>query len=119
IVTQVTKNVSNANGGNGGGGNGNGGGGNGNVNEICAERIAKNANPLTLVAAAQQYPDPYYQPPKSHKSYVPTSKASLPTRSHATTRHKSKEIVKPITPPSESTSEEDIDPEQAQKNKEM
>ncbi|GJX66035.1 hypothetical protein Tco_0300378 [Tanacetum coccineum] len=38
------------------------------VNEIRAERIAKNANPLALVAAAQQYPDPYYQPPKSHKS---------------------------------------------------
>ncbi|GJS88777.1 hypothetical protein Tco_0771413 [Tanacetum coccineum] len=29
------------------------------VNEIRAERIAKNANPLALVAAAQQYPDPY------------------------------------------------------------
>ncbi|GKF71057.1 hypothetical protein Tco_0207171 [Tanacetum coccineum] len=48
-----------------------------------------------------------------------TSKASLPTRSHVTTRHKGKEIVKPITPPSESASEEDIDPEQAQKDKEM
>ncbi|GJV26173.1 hypothetical protein Tco_1378868 [Tanacetum coccineum] len=31
------------------------------VNEMCAKRIAKNANPLTLVAAAQQYPDTYYQ----------------------------------------------------------
>ncbi|GJW26454.1 hypothetical protein Tco_0040265 [Tanacetum coccineum] len=30
------------------------------VKEIHAERIAKNANPLALVAAAQQYPDPYY-----------------------------------------------------------
>ncbi|GKA62121.1 hypothetical protein Tco_0761640 [Tanacetum coccineum] len=44
------------------------------VNEIHAERIAKNANPLALVAAAQQYPDPYYQAPKSHKSYAPQSK---------------------------------------------
>ncbi|GJZ35276.1 hypothetical protein Tco_0581093 [Tanacetum coccineum] len=44
------------------------------VNEIRAERIAKNANPLALVAAAQQYPDPYYQAPKSHKSYAPPSK---------------------------------------------
>ncbi|GJV88844.1 hypothetical protein Tco_1532782 [Tanacetum coccineum] len=89
------------------------------VNELRAERIAKNANPLALVATAQPYQDPYYQAPKSHKSYAPTSKASLPTRSHATTRHKGKEIAKPITPPSESASEEDSDPEQAQKDKEM
>ncbi|GJW56152.1 hypothetical protein Tco_0102883 [Tanacetum coccineum] len=49
----------------------------------------------------------------------PTSRTSLPTRSNATTRHKGKEIAKPITPPSESASEEDSDPEQAQKDKEM
>ncbi|GJS92155.1 hypothetical protein Tco_0774791 [Tanacetum coccineum] len=55
----------------------------------------------------------------SHKSYAPTSKASLLTRSHATTRYKGKEIAKPITPPSESTSEEDSDLEQAQRNKDM
>ncbi|GJU63109.1 retrovirus-related pol polyprotein from transposon TNT 1-94 [Tanacetum coccineum] len=89
------------------------------VNEICAERIAKNANPLALVAVAQPYPDPYYQAPKSHKAYAPTSKASPSTRSHETTRHKGKETTKPITPPSESASEEDKDPEQAQKDKEM
>ncbi|GKE30667.1 hypothetical protein Tco_1446051 [Tanacetum coccineum] len=83
------------------------------VNEICAKRIAKNANPLALVAAAQSHPDPYYQAPKSHKSYAPTSKASPLTKSHATTRHKGKEIAKPITPPSESASKEDSDPEQA------
>ncbi|GJX18609.1 gag-pol polyprotein [Tanacetum coccineum] len=47
------------------------------VNEICAERIAKNANPLELV------------------------------------------IAKPITPPSESASKEDSDPEQAQRDKDM
>ncbi|GJW45812.1 hypothetical protein Tco_0077458 [Tanacetum coccineum] len=92
---------------------------NGQVNELRAERIAKNANPLALVATAQPYQDPYYQAPKSHKSYAPTSKALLPTRSHATTRNKGKEIAKPITPPSESASEEDNDPEQAQKDKEM
>ncbi|GJS79072.1 integrase, catalytic region, zinc finger, CCHC-type containing protein [Tanacetum coccineum] len=77
------------------------------VNELRAERITKNANPLALVATAQPYQDPYYQTSKSYKSYAPTSKASLPTRSHATTRHKGKEIAKPITPPSESASEED------------
>ncbi|GKD25556.1 hypothetical protein Tco_1231770 [Tanacetum coccineum] len=59
------------------------------------------------------------QAPKSHKSYAPTSKASPPTRSHATTRHKGKEIAKPIIPLSESAYEEDSDPEQAQKDKEM
>ncbi|GJS52421.1 retrovirus-related pol polyprotein from transposon TNT 1-94 [Tanacetum coccineum] len=89
------------------------------VNELCAERIAKNANPLALVATAQPHQDPYYQTSKSHKSYAPTSRTSLPTRSNATTRHKGKEIAKPITPPSESASEEDSDPEQAQKDKEM
>ncbi|GKB55214.1 hypothetical protein Tco_0905967 [Tanacetum coccineum] len=63
--------------------------------------------------------DPYYQEPKFHKSSAPTSKPSPPTRSHVTNRHKGKEIAKPITPLSESTSEEDNDPEQAQKDKEM
>ncbi|GJU38089.1 retrovirus-related pol polyprotein from transposon TNT 1-94 [Tanacetum coccineum] len=89
------------------------------VNELLSERIAKNANPLALVATAQSHQDPYYQTSKSHKSYAPTSKASTPTRSHASTRHKGKEIFKPITPLSESASEEDSDPEQAQKDKEM
>ncbi|GJT68734.1 hypothetical protein Tco_1020214 [Tanacetum coccineum] len=83
------------------------------VNEIRAERIAKNANPLALVAAALPHQDPYYQAPKSYNSYAPTLKASLQTRSHATARHKGKEIAKPITPPSESASKEDSDPEQA------
>ncbi|GJW30153.1 hypothetical protein Tco_0047028 [Tanacetum coccineum] len=76
------------------------------VNEIRAERIAKNANPLALVAVAQQYLDPYYQAPKYHKSYAPPSKQSSSTRSHATTKYKGKEIAKPITPLSESASEE-------------
>nr|GEU87351.1 hypothetical protein [Tanacetum cinerariifolium] len=40
-------------------------------------------------------------------------------RSYTTTRHKGKEIVKPITPPSETTSEEDSDLEQAQRDKDM
>ncbi|GJZ04712.1 hypothetical protein Tco_1187283 [Tanacetum coccineum] len=61
------------------------------VNELRAERMAKNANPLALVATAQTMQDPYYQTPKHHKSYAPTSKASLPTRSHAATRYKGKE----------------------------
>ncbi|GJZ89811.1 retrovirus-related pol polyprotein from transposon TNT 1-94 [Tanacetum coccineum] len=89
------------------------------VNELRAERMAKNASPLALVATAQTFQDPYYQTLKPHKSYAPTSKASLPTRSHATTRYKGKEIAKPITPPSKSASEEVSDPKQAQKDKDM
>ncbi|GJU19124.1 hypothetical protein Tco_1147090 [Tanacetum coccineum] len=89
------------------------------VNEICAERIAKNANPLVLVTAAQQYPDPYYQTPKSYKSYAPLSNQSSSTRSNASTKYKGKEIAKPITPPSELASEEDNDPEPAQRDKDM
>nr|GEV13904.1 hypothetical protein [Tanacetum cinerariifolium] len=89
------------------------------VNELCAKRIARNANPLALVATAQPHQDSYYQTSKSHNSYAPTSKTLLQTRSHATTRHKGKEIAKPIIPPSESAFEEDSDPEQAQKDKEM
>ncbi|GJU48172.1 hypothetical protein Tco_1217727 [Tanacetum coccineum] len=34
------------------------------VNDIRAERIAKSANPLALLAAAQPYSDNYYQAPK-------------------------------------------------------
>ncbi|GJT69378.1 hypothetical protein Tco_1028664 [Tanacetum coccineum] len=58
------------------------------VNELRAEKMAKNANPLALISC--NYKD-----------------------------NKGKEIVKPITPPSESASEEDSDPEQAQKDKDM
>ncbi|GKC17336.1 retrovirus-related pol polyprotein from transposon TNT 1-94 [Tanacetum coccineum] len=74
------------------------------VNEIRAERIAKNANPLA---------------PKSYKSYAPTSKQASSTRSNVSTKFKGKEIAKPITPPSESASKEDSDPEQAQRDKDM
>ncbi|GJV29465.1 retrovirus-related pol polyprotein from transposon TNT 1-94 [Tanacetum coccineum] len=82
-------------------------------------RIAKNANLLALVAAAQPHPDPYYQAPKSHKPYAPTSKQSSSTRSNASTKFKGKEIAKPITPLSKSASDEDSDLEQAQKDKDM
>nr|GEY28061.1 ribonuclease H-like domain-containing protein [Tanacetum cinerariifolium] len=89
------------------------------VNELRAERLARDAKPLTLVATAQANQDPYYQTSKSHKSYAPSSKPSIPTRSHTTTRYKGKEIAKPITPPSEIASKEDSDPEQAQRDKDM
>ncbi|GJX53471.1 hypothetical protein Tco_0281840 [Tanacetum coccineum] len=89
------------------------------VNELRNERMAKNANPLALVAIAQTLQDHYYQSSKSQKSFTPTPKALIPTITHPNTRHKGKEIAKPITPPSELDSDEDSDPEQAQKDKEM
>nr|GEU75975.1 hypothetical protein [Tanacetum cinerariifolium] len=89
------------------------------VNELRAERIAVNANPLALIVTAQLNQDLYYQTPKPHKPYAPTSKASTPTRSHATTRNIGKEIAKPITTPSKSDSEEDSDSKQAQRDKDM
>nr|GEW13084.1 hypothetical protein [Tanacetum cinerariifolium] len=89
------------------------------VNELRTERLARNANPLALVAAAQANQEPYYQTSKTHRSYVSSSKPSIPTRSHTTTRHKGKEIAKPITPLSETTSEENNNPEQAQRDKDM
>nr|GEU67529.1 hypothetical protein [Tanacetum cinerariifolium] len=89
------------------------------VNELRAETLARNANPLALVATIQANQDPYYQTSKPQKSYAPSSKPSIPTRSHITTRYEGKEITKTITPPSESASEEDIDPEQAKRDKDM
>nr|GEV57544.1 hypothetical protein [Tanacetum cinerariifolium] len=89
------------------------------ANELRAERLARNPNLLALVATAQANQDPYYQTSKSYKSYAPSSKPSIPTRTHTTTRYKGKEIAKPITPPSELDSEEDNDPEQAQRDKYM
>ncbi|GJW35769.1 hypothetical protein Tco_0058689 [Tanacetum coccineum] len=89
------------------------------VNEIRADKIARNENPLALVAAAQQYLDTYYQAPKSHKSYETPSKQSSSTRSHAPTRYKGKEISKPITPSSELVFKEDSNLEQAQRDKDM
>ncbi|GJU58303.1 hypothetical protein Tco_1236069 [Tanacetum coccineum] len=71
--------------------------------DIRAERIAKSANPLALIAAAQPYSDTYYQAPKPQRSNATSSS----TRQSASTRHKGKEVAKPITPQSESVSEED------------
>nr|GEU59163.1 integrase, catalytic region, zinc finger, CCHC-type, peptidase aspartic, catalytic [Tanacetum cinerariifolium] len=52
-------------------------------------------------------------------SQAPSSKPSILTRSHTATRHKGKEIDKLITPPSETASKEDSDPEQAHRDKDM
>ncbi|GJX75749.1 retrovirus-related pol polyprotein from transposon TNT 1-94 [Tanacetum coccineum] len=85
------------------------------VNNIRDEKIAKSANPLALLAAAQPYSDNYYQAPKPQR----TNTTSSSTRPSASTRHKGKEIAKPVTPQSESVSEEDSNPEQAQRDKDM
>nr|GEW70304.1 retrovirus-related Pol polyprotein from transposon TNT 1-94 [Tanacetum cinerariifolium] len=89
------------------------------VNELRAEKLARNANRLSLVTTPQAYRDPFYQSSRSHISLAPLPKPSIPSRSHTSTRHKGKEIAKPITPLSETTSEEDSDPEQAQRDKDM
>ncbi|GJX53523.1 hypothetical protein Tco_0281892 [Tanacetum coccineum] len=92
------------------------------VNEIHAERIARNANPLALVAATQNYLDEYHQTPPAPKTYkprVPSSRQTTSTRSNATTKHKGKEIVKEPSPQFESASEEDNDEEQAQRDKQI
>nr|GFB99146.1 Gag-Pol polyprotein [Tanacetum cinerariifolium] len=83
------------------------------VNELCAEKLARNANPLALVATTQASQYPFYQSSRSHRSSAPSPKPSSSSRSHTATRHKGKEIVKPITPPSETASEKDSDPKQA------
>ncbi|GJS33311.1 retrovirus-related pol polyprotein from transposon TNT 1-94 [Tanacetum coccineum] len=57
----------------------------------------------------------YYQAPKPKRSNATSSS----TRPSASTRHKGKEIAKPVTPQSESVSKEDSDPEQAQRDKDM
>nr|GEW16781.1 hypothetical protein [Tanacetum cinerariifolium] len=93
------------------------------VNEISAEKIAKTANPLAVVAATQYHPNMYYQAPKSHKSYASPGKTSSLNISHATTRNKGKEIAKPITPPSDNnlrtssnTKNKNMDTSQRQRN---
>ncbi|GKF90127.1 hypothetical protein Tco_0264090, partial [Tanacetum coccineum] len=85
------------------------------VNDIRAERITKSTNPLALIAAAQPYSDNYYQAPKPQRSNTTSSS----TRPNASTRHKGKEIAKPVTPQSELVFKEDSDPEQAQREKDM
>nr|GFA08070.1 hypothetical protein [Tanacetum cinerariifolium] len=58
------------------------------VNELRAKKIARNANPLALVATAQASQDQYYQTSRSHRSSAPSPKPSIPSRSHTSTRHK-------------------------------
>ncbi|GKA13422.1 hypothetical protein Tco_0693068 [Tanacetum coccineum] len=86
---------------------------------ISSSKLARNANPLALVAVAQHYLDEYNQTPKSHKTYAPSSRQTSSSRSHTPIRTKGKEIAKPVTPLSESTSNEDNDLKQAQRDKDI
>nr|GEW73687.1 hypothetical protein [Tanacetum cinerariifolium] len=89
------------------------------VDELRAEKLARNANPLALVATAKASQDLFYQMSRSHRSQAPSLKPSIPSRSHTSTRHKGKEIAKPLSPPFETASEEDSDPEQAQRDNDI
>nr|GEY92468.1 hypothetical protein [Tanacetum cinerariifolium] len=89
------------------------------VNKVRAEKLARNTNPLALVATAQASQDPFYQSSRSHRSSTPSPKPLISSRSHTATRHKGKEIAKPITPPSKIASERDSNPKQAQRDKDM
>ncbi|GJR72617.1 hypothetical protein Tco_0084982 [Tanacetum coccineum] len=85
--------------------------------ELDFEEVKKMKESFVVI---EEYPDNHYQAPKPHKTYASSSKHTPSTRCHAPTRNKGKEIAKLITPPSESASEEeDIDPEQAQRDKDM
>ncbi|GJU27809.1 hypothetical protein Tco_1166430 [Tanacetum coccineum] len=57
--------------------------------------------------------------PEWSRSLAQPSKQPSFTRSNASTKYKGTEIAKPITPPSESASEEDSDLEQDQRDKDM
>ncbi|GJX19227.1 retrovirus-related pol polyprotein from transposon TNT 1-94 [Tanacetum coccineum] len=63
--------------------------------------------------------DSQNEAPKPQRSNAPSYMQSSSTRPSASTRHKGKEIAKPVTPQSESVSEEDSDPEQARRDKDM
>ncbi|GJR45544.1 hypothetical protein Tco_1313647 [Tanacetum coccineum] len=66
------------------------------VYDIRSERLARSANPLALLAAAQPYSDNYYQAPKPQRSNAPSYMQSSSTRPR-----------------------EDSDPEQARRDKDM
>ncbi|GJT31218.1 hypothetical protein Tco_0911493 [Tanacetum coccineum] len=87
------------------------------ANKICAEKIAKNANLLALVAVAQHYLEYHNQAPKPHKPNTPSSRPITLYKSHATRWSKGKEVVKPVTSSSMSASKEESDEEQAQRDK--
>ncbi|GKB22485.1 hypothetical protein Tco_0861886 [Tanacetum coccineum] len=77
-------------------------------------------NKLEVANMQVNYPnDNYYHAPKPHKNHTTSSRHTSSTSCHAPTKNKGKEVAKPITPPSPSVFEDDSDPEQAQRDKDM
>ncbi|GKC94040.1 hypothetical protein Tco_1159482, partial [Tanacetum coccineum] len=89
------------------------------ANEIRAKKLARNANLLALVAAVQYYLKYHNQTLKPHKPNAPLSRQIKSSKSHETTRIKGKGVVKPVTPPFKSASNEDNEEEQAQRDKQI
>ncbi|GJS48399.1 reverse transcriptase domain-containing protein [Tanacetum coccineum] len=83
------------------------------VNEIQVERLARNANPLALVAATQHQPD-YYPLPKLNYNPSPST-----TRSQATTQSKRKEITRAPSPTPDLEHEVVSDEEDTPRDKEI
>ncbi|GJX30167.1 hypothetical protein Tco_0238246 [Tanacetum coccineum] len=82
------------------------------VNEIRAERLARNANPLALFATTQQ---PVYHPQPKPTHYTKSSS----TRSQAATRNKGKEIANTLSPKYDSEPEVVSDKEATLMDKEI
>nr|GEX88351.1 hypothetical protein [Tanacetum cinerariifolium] len=87
--------------------------------KLMNEMIRNNLTVTTMQVNVQFYQQLQLEWSRSHRSSAPSPKSSIPSRSQTTTRHKGKEIAKPITPLSETASEEDSDHEQAQRDKDM
>ncbi|GKA76558.1 hypothetical protein Tco_0783019 [Tanacetum coccineum] len=89
------------------------------VNDIRSERLARSANPLALLAAAQPKSQITTIRHQNLKDRMHQLQAISSTHQTSTDTNKGKEIAKPVTPQSESVSEEDSDPEQARRDKDM
>ncbi|GJR78203.1 hypothetical protein Tco_0148988 [Tanacetum coccineum] len=70
----------------------------------------------TSSAAAQPNSDNYYEAPVPQRSNAPSYKQSSSTRTSASTRHKGKEIAKPVHSLQSDHFEEDSDPEHARRD---
>ncbi|GJY13816.1 hypothetical protein Tco_0383125 [Tanacetum coccineum] len=64
------------------------------VNDLRAERLAWNANPLALTTTTQQQSVHHPQAPKTYQTQAPSPRQTTSTRSHVAVRSKGKEIVK-------------------------
>ncbi|GJU85123.1 retrovirus-related pol polyprotein from transposon TNT 1-94 [Tanacetum coccineum] len=88
------------------------------VNDIRSERLARSANPLALLAAAQPNPDNYYQAPKPQRSNAPSYRQSSSTRPSCIYKtQRSKRTPNQLLLNREYDSDEDSDPEQARREK--